>query len=248
MCSSTTQEIAKKNDDRDFFRSSLVRLFGIVLPNHRSLTSLTFHLLKCRTWIELLASSLPPNRRLESFDLERCVVSPQVIAGMMFRKVQIERLYLSFCGWESDECRTLCEAVAKNPYVRKLAYYDNFEPHKGTFSKVAGPDSQLTSLFIGAKWTDGGFASLVGSLTKNVALEDLTISFIYDDESIPESIPLGLLEEMLSKHNGTLRTVTLELFDDCNAETRRNPRLEMHQERINDILKRPRPYKRDAAA
>jgi hypothetical protein len=223
-----------------------VRLFGIVLPNHPSLTRISVFLPAYRSGIELLLSSLPTNKCLEELACSASNdISAGVVAGILLRKVKIERLFLSVCGWGPDDCKMVCDAVVENRHLRGLAV-DCIEPRAATFANVAGAGSPLTWLSIGARWTTECFLALIEYLKDNFLLKHLTLVFQCErsDSVGPnlDCIPWGSLTSLLEKDNGTLRTVTLE---SCGA---REKQLDYYQKLINDILMRPRPYKRGAAA
>jgi hypothetical protein len=189
----------------------LVRLFSDVLPNHRSLDG-TIKFRKCSSAnIELFAAAFPsPNRTrplrfLHFDDVELQPSCVEAVASMIRRNARIGCVNFVRCGLDAGGCKRICDSVVSNEHLRSLSIWG--EIAVDTVVEALGEKSQLRQLLFTADWSVEAFVALIERLKTNTVLKVLVLSAV---DAFPSSMPLNLLEDLLTTHNITLQHVAIQ--------------------------------------
>jgi hypothetical protein len=113
-------------------------------------------------------------------------------------------------GLGASGCEAICDnSVVENAHLERLRFRGErrFEPGPDTFAAALGARSRLKVIQVQATWTVAAFASFVHHLRANEVLEKVYVYFQHQEGN--KNLPIGLVEELLTKYSFTLKTVIL---------------------------------------
>jgi hypothetical protein len=112
-------------------------------------------------------------------------------------------------GLGASGCKAICDSVVENAHLERLRFEGErrFEPGPDTFAAALGARSRLKEIQVQATWTVAAFVSFVHHLRTNDVLEKVSVYFQHQEGN--KNLPIGLVAELLSKYNFTLKTVIL---------------------------------------
>jgi hypothetical protein len=207
----------------------LDRLFRDILPHHRSLTEI--HMYSCDDrFVELFAQSLPTDRPvpLHTIALSRLggLYAHRPVAAMIRRNVPLTELRIG-PTYSTEGVKLICDAVGHNPNLRKLVNSHDIvvEPCPDLYDQALGAGSRLVDLECHIDSLEL-LRSMVERLKVNQVLQRLVLPDYHRRECRLTPEAGGELEDLLDRHNFTLREVTI-----LNG---RHPR----QPRVNELLRR----------
>jgi hypothetical protein len=208
------------------------RLFRDILPHHRSLTEIRMKYCEDRL-VELFAQSLPTDRPVP---LHRIVLSElkgldahRAVAAMIRRNVPLTELRIR-STFSTNGVKLICDAAGHSPNLRKLVNSHNlvtvFDRCPDMYDQALGAGSHLVALESHIYSLDL-LRSMVERLKVNQVLQRLVlVNSGWFSASVLTPEAGGELEDLLDRHNFTLREVTI-----LNG---RHPR----QRRVNELLRR----------
>jgi hypothetical protein len=221
---------------RQQISDELDRLFRDILPHHRSLTEILLEFCDAR-YVALFAQSLPTDRPvpLHTLMLPHFCGSDALrpVAAMIRRNVPLTELRIG-PTYSTEGMKLICDAVGHNPNLRKLVNSNDIAPCPVLYDQALGAGSRLIDLECHIDSLEL-LRSMVERLKVNRVLQRLVLAH-YDyrrllhqplcQRSVLTPEAGGELEDLLDRHNFTLREVTI-----LNG---RHPR----QPRVNELLRR----------
>jgi hypothetical protein len=217
--------------------SAADRLFGAVLPGHPTLTDLGIE--RCTVGprhLQSLLSALllrPPDR-IFCLGLNGCQLdreSLRHVAAALQRNLRVRTIFVADDKMDSDLVRSICDAAAGNPNVRKLVIiralsWNDPMSAADAFGQVLGVASSVRQLrIVNFGWTATFIPDLAHMLRTNAVLGTLECFSIHDVAH------LELLLDLLRTYNFTLDVLVLGSLPGEVAE---------YQARIDRVLARNR--------
>jgi hypothetical protein len=207
----------------------LERLFGTVLPNLSRLKHISFD--SCtvsRTCASSFFSALPvdriPRLHVRFEDTHLAPESCRALAGAV-RGGAVSNLVLRNARLDSSSGGLLLQSAGQSERLRSIELFiENWTVTEDAWAEGAmSGATQLRSLVVAAKWSDGGCVELLRQLRVNVSLQRLTMYGVDHEPRL-----FGLLKELLSTYNFTISRVREKTFGSCID----------HREQIDALLRR----------
>jgi hypothetical protein len=189
----------------------LDRLFGMVLPNHPSLKSISIresHIQpRC---LQLFADAVPGNPSLDmtmlAFESTPLTVECwRLLKAALGHNVRLEELRLWYCGLDAEGMRLVCEGAGASKHLEALNFRDDVTVPAAAAAPAVAPASQLSPLIVlGRAWPREAFAELVAALRVSTAL---TLAYLGQEGEFPDA---HLVPDLLRTYNFALPSIRLD--------------------------------------